>query len=158
ELGDNISAEMRHGDAAAADKAFAAAAHVARIHIVNQRVAAAPLEPRTVRASFDPASGRATVRISSQMPTAKRDTLATVLGIPAESIRVVVGDVGGGFGMKTGLYPEDAVTVFAARDLKRSVKWAADRSEEMLSSAHGRDVRSHAEMALAEDGRVLALR
>ena len=158
EIGDNISAELRHGDAAAADKAFAAAAHVARIDVVNQRVAAAPLEPRTLLAEFDPASGRFTVRISTQMPTGIRDTLAAVLGVPAESIRVVVGDVGGGFGMKTGLYPEDAVAVFAARDLKRPVKWAADRSEEMLSSAHGRDVRSHAEMALDRDGRILALR
>jgi carbon-monoxide dehydrogenase large subunit len=158
EIGDNISAELRHGDATATDKAFAAAAHVARIDIVNQRVAAAPLEPRTLLAEFDPASGRFTVRISTQMPTGIRDTLAAVLGVSAESIRVVVGDVGGGFGMKTGLYPEDAVAVFAARDLKRPVKWAADRSEEMLSSAHGRDVRSHAEMALDRDGRILALR
>ncbi len=158
ELGDNVSAELRHGDAAAADKAFAAAAHVAGIDIVNQRVVAAPLEPRTLLAQFDPASGRFTVRISSQMPTGIRDTLATVLGVPVESIRVVVGDVGGGFGMKTGLYPEDAVAVFAARHLERPVKWAADRSEEMLSSAHGRDVRSHAEMALDPNGRILALR
>ncbi len=158
DIGDNISAELRHGDATATDKAFAAAAHVARIDIVNQRVVAAPLEPRTLLAEFDPASRRFTVRISTQMPTGIRDTLAAVLGVPAESIRVIVGDVGGGFGMKTGLYPEDAVAVFAARDLKRPVKWAADRSEEMLSSAHGRDVRSHAEMALDRDGRILALR
>src|SRR5690606_26954095 len=89
---------------------------------------------------------------------AKRDTLATVLGIPAESIRAVVGDVARGSGMTTGRYPEDAVTVFAAPDLKRPVKWASARSEAVLSSAHGRDVRSHAEMALAEDGRILALR
>jgi len=71
---------------------------------------------------------------------------------------VVVGDVGGGFGMKTGLYPEDAVVAYAARDLQRPIKWVADRSEELLSSVHGRDVRSEAEMALDASGRVLALR
>jgi aerobic carbon-monoxide dehydrogenase large subunit len=157
-VGDNISAEMRHGDPAAADQAFAGAAHVARISIINQRLAASPIEPRTILANFDDADGRLTVRISSQMPTGKRDTLAAVLGMPTEKIRVLVGDVGGGFGMKTGLYPEDAVVAFATRDLKRPVKWAADRSEELLSSAHGRDVRSEAEMALDANGRVLALR
>jgi carbon-monoxide dehydrogenase large subunit len=156
--GDNISAELRHGDAAASDKAFAAAAQVARISIVNQRLAASPIEPRTILATTSDADGRLTVRISTQMPTGIRDTLAGVLGIGADRIRVVVGDVGGGFGMKTGLYPEDAVVAYAARDLGRPVKWAADRSEELLSSAHGRDVRSEAEMALDPNGRVLALR
>jgi len=158
EAGDNISAELRHGDAAATDEAFAEAAHVARISLVNQRLAASPVEPRTTLAYVDPASGRLTARLSSQMPTGARETLCTVLGMEKEDIRVVVGDVGGGFGMKTGLYPEDAVVAFAARDLKKPVKWAADRSEELLSSAHGRDVRSDAEFALDADGRVLALR
>ena len=157
-VGDNISAEMRHGDEKAADKAFAGAAHVARIDIVNQRLAASPIEPRTILATFDDAGGRLTVRLSSQMPTGIRDTLAAVLALGTDRIRVLVGDVGGGFGMKTGLYPEDAVVAFAARALKRPIKWAADRSEELLSSAHGRDVRSQAEMALDANGRILALR
>ena len=158
EVGDNVSAEMRHGDAAATDKAFAGAAHVARIGIVNQRLAASPIEPRTILAGFDPADGRLTVRLSSQMPTGARDTLSAVLGLPQEKIRVLVGDVGGGFGMKTGIYPEDAVVAFAARDLKKPVKWVADRSEELLSSAHGRDVSSEAELALDANGRILGLR
>ena len=157
-VGDNISAEMRHGDEKAADKAFAGAAHVARIDIVNQRLAASPIEPRTILATFDDAGGRLTVRLSSQMPTGIRDTLAAVLALGTDRIRVLVGDVGGGFGMKTGLYPEDAVVAFAARALKRPIKWAADRSEELLSSAHGRDVHSQAEMALDANGRILALR
>ena len=157
-VGDNISAEMRHGDEKAADKAFAGAAHVARIDIVNQRLAASPIEPRTILATFDDAGGRLTVRLSSQMPTGIRDTLAAVLALGTDKIRVLVGDVGGGFGMKTGLYPEDAVVAFAARALKRPIKWAADRSEELLSSAHGRDVHSQAEMALDANGRILALR
>ena len=157
-VGDNISAEMRHGDEKAADKAFAGAAHVARIDIVNQRLAASPIEPRTILATFDDAGGRLTVRLSRQMPTGIRDTLAAVLALGTDRIRVLVGDVGGGFGMKTGLYPEDAVVAFAARALKRPIKWAADRSEELLSSAHGRDVHSQAEMALDANGRILALR
>jgi len=157
-VGDNIAAEMRHGDAAASDQAFAGAAHVARIQIVNQRLAASPIEPRTILANLDASDGRLTVRVSTQMPTGIRDTLATVLGVGNEKIRVVVGDVGGGFGMKTGLYPEDAVVAYAARDLQRPIKWVADRSEELLSSVHGRDVRSEAEMALDASGRVLALR
>ena len=98
------------------------------------------------------------MRLSSQMPTGIRDTLAAVLALGTDRIRVLVGDVGGGFGMKTGLYPEDAVVAFAARALKRPIKWAADRSEELLSSAHGRDVHSQAEMALDANGRILALR
>ena len=71
---------------------------------------------------------------------------------------MVVGDVGGGFGMKTGIYPEDVVVAYAARALRRPVKWTADRSEEFLSASHGRDVRSRAELALDADGKILALR
>jgi len=158
EAGDNISAEMRHGDAAATDTAFAAAAYIARISIVNQRLAAAPIEPRTILADVTGSDGRLIVRLSSQMPTGARATLSTVLGMPEDRIRVVVGDVGGGFGMKTGIYPEDAVVAHAAWTLKKPVKWVADRSEEMLSSAHGRDVCSEAELALDADGRIQALR
>ena len=73
-------------------------------------------------------------------------------------MRVVVGDVGGGFGMKTGLYPEDIVAAFASRLLKRPVKWTAERIEEFLAATHGRDVESHAELALDANGKVLAYR
>ena len=110
-------------------------------------------------AEHDPAADRITVRMSSQMPSGARDTLAKdVLGIPAEKVRVLVGDVGGGFGMKTGLYPEDAVVAFAARQVGRPVKWAATRLEDFLSALHGRDTESRAELALDGDGRVLGLR
>ena len=91
--------------------------------------------------SFDAASGRLTVRISNQMPTAVAAALAGALpGLAQEQIRVVVGDVGGGFGMKTGAYPEDIVVAHAARALGRPVRWQADRSEDFLSASHGRDV------------------
>jgi carbon-monoxide dehydrogenase large subunit len=154
----NIVTEALHGDAAAAASAFAAAAHVVSLDLVNQRVAANPMEPRGVLASVD-ADGRLTLRMSTQMPSGARNTLCDViLGIPQHRVRVVVGDVGGGFGMKTGLYPEDAVTAWCALKLGRTVKWLADRSDEFLASAHGRDVNSHAELALDAHGRVLALR
>ena len=155
----NICAEMRHGDAKAAEAAFAQAAHVVRLQIQNQRLAAVTLEPRAILAAPEaPGSSRTVIQMSTQMPTGVRDTLAAMLGIENTEVRVLVSDVGGGFGMKTGLYPEDAVVGFAARELKRPVKWIADRSEEFLATTHGRDVDVNAEMALAADGRILALR
>jgi len=159
EAPDNIAAEQRHGDAQAAAAAFAQAAHVVKLAVTNQRVAAVTLEPRAVLADIDPQDGRLTLRMSTQMPSGVRNTLCdAVLGIPREQVRVMVSDVGGGFGMKTGLYPEDAAVAFAARTLRRPVKWIADRSEEFLATTHGRDIEAQAELALAADGRILALR
>ena len=156
---DNIAAEMRHGDAAATASAFAGAAHVVRLDLTNQRLAALTLEPRSVLALVDPQDGRLLVRMSSQMPSGVRNSLSKdILGIGPEQIRVTVGDVGGGFGMKGAIHPEDAVTAWCAWTLKRPVKWIADRSEEFLSSATGRDTESHAELALDATGRILALR
>ena len=155
----NIAAQMVHGDAALTDAAFAGAAHVVTLDIVNQRLAPMPLEPRSVLAEYDEASDRLTLRLSSQTPSGARDTLCdAVLGIPKEKVRVVVDDVGGGFGMKTGLYPEDIVLAYAARQLKRPIKWTAERIEEFLAATHGRDVESHAELALDATGRVLGYR
>jgi carbon-monoxide dehydrogenase large subunit len=155
----NIAAELRHGDAAATAAAFRAAAHVVSLDLVNQRVAPSPIEPRATLASYDRASGRITIRASTQMPTGLRDTLcAEVLGIPNDRVRVVVGDVGGGFGMKTGLYPEDVVAAYCSRQLGRPVKWCAERIDEFLAATHGRDIVSKAELALDAEGRVLALR
>ena len=158
ELGDNIAAEIRHGDATATAAAFASAKHVVKLPLTNQRVAACSVEPRTVLDTFDASTGRLTVRMSTQMPSGVRDTLCTILGVGKEKIRVVVGDVGGGFGMKTGAYPEDVVVAFCASALKRSVKWTAERGEEFLSSAHGRDIETAAELALDATGKILGLR
>jgi len=156
---DNIACEARHGDAAAAADAFRRAAHVVTLELVNQRLAPCPIEPRALRASFDAATDRITLRASSQTPTGLRDALcAEVLGIAPDKVRVLVGDVGGGFGMKTGLYPEDVVLAFCARRFKRPLQWRADRIEEFLAATHGRDVSSRAELALDPDGRILALR
>jgi carbon-monoxide dehydrogenase large subunit len=155
----NVAAESRYGDPAAAAEAFARAAHTVSLDIVNQRLAPSPLEPRGVLADFHPASGRLTLRMSSQMPSGVLASLCEILpDLPAERVRVTVGDVGGGFGMKTGIYPEDVVVAHAARVLKQPVKWQAERVDEFLAGYHGRDVVSRAELALDADGKALALR
>ncbi len=155
---DNVVAEARYGKADVVQQAFDQAAHVVGLELHNQRLAALTLEPRSVLASWQPASGRLVVRMSTQMPSGARNTVADCLGLDRRSVRVVVGDVGGGFGMKTGAYPEDVATAYCAHRLQRSVKWIADRSDEFLATTHGRDLHTQAEMALDADGKILALR
>ncbi len=156
---DNFAAEMRHGSAEACDAAFAAAAHVVSLDLVNQRLAPTPLEPRALLGDYDTQGGRVTLRMSSQMPGGVRDTLCKeVLGWSTDKLRVVVGDVGGGFGMKTGAYPEDILVAYCTDKLKKPVKWVAERSDEFLGASHGRDITSHAELALDANGKVLGLR
>jgi carbon-monoxide dehydrogenase large subunit len=153
----NVLAEIRHGKADETAAAFAAAAHVVKLELLNQRLAPSPMEPRSVLAYLE--GERLTVRLSSQMPTAVRAGLADAIpGLNVENVRVVVGEVGGGFGMKGGIYPEDIAVAWAALQLKRPVKWQAERLEDFLSAAHGRDLVSQAEMALDANGRVLGLR
>ncbi|HEX6708296.1 MAG TPA: xanthine dehydrogenase family protein molybdopterin-binding subunit [Albitalea sp.] len=156
---DNVAAEMHHGDPAATQQAFARAAHTVSLDVVNQRVAPTPLEPRSVLAWVDPADSRLTLRMSSQMPTGVLGSLCDAIpGLRKDQVRVTVGDVGGGFGMKTGIFPEDIVIAWAARALKRPVKWQADRVDEFTAAYHGRDTVSRAELALDAAGKVLALR
>ena len=158
----NVLAQMHQGDAAATDAAFNVATHRVSLDIVNQRLAPSTLEPRSVLAQMQSQgqdAGRLVVRLSSQMPTGVRAGLAATLpGQPLDSIRVLVGDVGGGFGMKTALYPEDVVTAFAALQLQRPVRWQAERLEDFLTAVHGRDLVSRAELALDASGKVLGLR
>ena len=154
---DNYAAQMRHGNAEACAAAFSKAAHVVTLDLVNQRLAPTSLEPRSVLGSYE--NGRVTLRLSSQMPGGVRDTLCNeAFGWPTDKLRVLVGDVGGGFGMKTGAYPEDILVAHGAHTLQRPVKWISERSEEFLSSATGRDCRHRAELALDATGRILALR
>ncbi|HEX6792876.1 MAG TPA: xanthine dehydrogenase family protein, partial [Casimicrobiaceae bacterium] len=155
---DNIACEARHGSARDTDAAFERAAHVVTLDLVNQRVAAVPIEPRSTLAQWDAKTKRLTLRASCQTPTGLRDELCEVLGIAPQDVRVLVGDVGGGFGMKTSLYPEDVVVAFAARKLGRPVRFTAERIEEFLAASHGRDIASRAGLALDADGRILALR
>ena len=152
----NISAEARIGDARASDEAFARAAHVTRVALDNQRLIAMALEPRCALASY--ANGRWTLYTQSQTPTGTRQGLADALKRKPEEFRVVVGDLGGGFGMKTGLANEDVIACYASWKLDRPVKWRAERGEDFLASHMGRDQRYEAELALDRGGRVLALR
>ncbi len=139
--------------------AFAKAERVVRLELVNNRLVANPLEPRAAHAEYDAATGRVTLYTPSQGPHQIYSQIAdAVLRIPRKQLRVVSGNVGGAFGMKIFLYPEQPLMVWAARRLKRSVRWTADRSESFLSDAQGRDNYSIAELALDRDARFLALR
>ena len=159
EAPDNVVAAMSYGDAAAVDAAFAQATHVVSLDVVSQRLAPSAMEPRSTIAEIEKKTGRLILHVQSQTPGSTRDLLAeAVLKRPKESVRVLVGDIGGGFGQKTGLYPEDALVAYAATRLNRKVRWRADRTDEFLGGTHGRDLTSTAEMALDAKGRVLAYR
>ena len=152
----NIAAEARYGDRDAVAAAFASATHVTGIELHNQRLIANALEPRASTAVFE--NERWTLYTQSQQPTATRESLAAVFKVTPAQFRVVVGDIGGGFGMKTGLYVEDALACYAARKLGRPVRWRADRSEEFLAAHAGRDQWFSAKLALDAQGRILALK
>jgi len=156
---DNVSAFARYGDIDAADAVFGSAAHVISLSIANQRLIPAPMEPRATLAWYEADTERITMRMSTQMPAGVRNTLCdAVLGLPRDKVRILATDVGGGFGAKTGIYPEDAVLAHAARVVGRPIKWVAERSEEFVASTHGRDIDTSAQLALNESGRILALR
>jgi carbon-monoxide dehydrogenase large subunit len=155
----NVAAQTEFGNKAATDSAFAEAAHVTRLAFYNQRLVPVSMEPRGSVAEYDAGNGRITLTTSCQNPAGLQATLAeAILKIPKESVRVRVGDVGGGFGMKTLLYPEDALCAYAARKLGRPVRWRATRSEEFLSSTHGRDQINDAALAFDANGKILGLR
>jgi aerobic carbon-monoxide dehydrogenase large subunit len=154
----NVAGSALYGDRDACDTAFAAAAHVTRLRVDNQRLAPVTLEPRGCLAEFDGVSGRLTFHASSQNPAGYQATLAKLLNLVPEKVRVVVGDVGGGFGMKALVHPEDLVCAHAARKLGRPVKWRSTRLEEFQASSHGRDQRAEAELALDRDARIVGLR
>jgi aerobic carbon-monoxide dehydrogenase large subunit len=155
----NIAAQMEFGKKDLCDAAFAKAKHVTKLSLTNQRLVPVSMEPRGSIAEFDAGSGRVTLRTSCQNPAGLQKTLAEgCLKVPMKSVRVVVGDVGGGFGMKTQLYAEDVVCAWAARKLKRPVHWRASRSEEFLAGNHGRDQINHAELAFDADGKILGFR
>jgi carbon-monoxide dehydrogenase large subunit len=156
---DNIVAGMSYGDAAAVDAAFKTADHVVSLDVVSQRLVPSAMEPRSTIAEIDPKSGRLTMHMQTQTPTMTRDTLAdAVLKRPKDSIRILVGDIGGGFGQKTGLYPEDGIVAYAAVKLNKKVRWRGDRTDDFVGGTHGRDLTSTAELALDAKGRVQAFR
>jgi carbon-monoxide dehydrogenase large subunit len=155
----NVAYDTHIGDKTAADAAFAKAAHVVQLSVVNQRLVANFLEPRGAVGEYDAAAGRYRLNVSSQGVHGLRDSIADkVLKIPQEKLQVVTGDVGGGFGTKAFIYREYPLVLEAAKRLGRPVVWRADRSEHFTGDAQGRDNLTTAEMALDADGRFLAMR
>lgn len=147
--------QVRAGDP---DGAFARAHRVVQATIRQQRVAAIPLEPRAVLASWDGARGLLTVWSSTQVPHDLRDALADILGLRVNQIRVVAPDVGGGFGAKLNTYPEEVLVAYLSRRLRRPVKWVETRRENLVATAQGRSQTGRFEVACDAQGRVLALR
>jgi aerobic carbon-monoxide dehydrogenase large subunit len=146
------------GDEAAVRDAFARAAHVVAVDLVNQRLAGCAVEPRALLAAPEPAADGLTLYAATQVPHHVRRLVTTQLGMPEGRLRVVAPDVGGGFGYKGKHYPEETVLAWAARRLGRPVKWVAGRTESFVSDYQGRDHVTRAELALDADGRFLGLR
>jgi aerobic carbon-monoxide dehydrogenase large subunit len=140
------------------DAIFTAAKFVARIAVMNQRMAVASMEPRGATASYDAAAERHTLRVCSQGTTAMRDPIAAIMQLPNGRVRVLTDDVGGAFGLKTGPYPEYIALMVGAKKLGRPIHWMSGRSEAFLSDNQARDIYSEVELALDERGRFLALR
>src|SRR5438445_8535950 len=154
----NLSYRFERGDRAAVDAAFAGAAHTIEIELVNNRLVVAPIEPRAAIGSYDAAADRLELLLTGQGVHSLRRQLAdAVFHLPADRIVVRAPDVGGGFGVKNFLYPEWVLVLWAARRLGRPVKWLAERGEEFVSSAQGRDNHTRGRLALDQNGGFLAL-
>ena len=154
----NLCFRFQRGDQAATAAAFAGAAHIVELALVNNRVVPTPIEPRAAIGSYDPATDTLDLLLTGQGVHGIRDQLArSVFRLPPERIQLTAPDVGGGFGMKNFLYPEWVLVLWAARRLGRPVRWAAERAEEFVSAAQGRDNHTRARVALAADLRFLAL-
>ncbi|MBX6426241.1 MAG: xanthine dehydrogenase family protein molybdopterin-binding subunit [Variibacter sp.] len=155
----NTIYEWALGDKAATDAAFASARHVTRLDIVNNRLAPNALEPRAAIGEYDAGSDSFTLWNTTQNPHVARLVISAFVGLaPEHKLRVIAPDVGGGFGSKIFIYPEEVVALWASKRVGRPVKWTCDRSEAFLADAHGRDHVTHAEMAFDDKGKIVGLR
>ena len=155
----NVCFDWEIGDQAATEAAFAKATQVASIDVVNNRLIANAMEPRSAIGEYDSGRDEHTLYTTSQNPHVIRLLMgAFVMGIPEHKLRVIAPDVGGGFGSKIFHYAEEAIMTWAAKRVGRPVKWTAERSESFISDAHGRDHITHAEMAMDDNGIFLGLR
>jgi carbon-monoxide dehydrogenase large subunit len=154
----NVALDFHYGDAEKVAQAFATAAHVTRLRMVNSRVVVNAMEPRSAVGIYDPYENRLTLHAGSQGVMGMRGQLAGIFGVPANRIRVISGSVGGSFGMKAAVYPEYVCILHAARALGRPVKWTDERSTSFVSDSHGRAHEQTVELALDSEGHFLALR
>ena len=157
EYGSNVcyTAQRGSGDV---DAAFASAAHTVSLRVRFARIAPAPLEPRGVLAQYDPATEELTIWLTTQSPSGAREQLAQALDIPEQRVRVIVPDMGGGFGARNPVYPEYIAAAWASRRLGRPVRWVSSRSEDISTTSHARDQVVYLEAAADPDGRLLGLR
>jgi len=158
EVSDNVLVNTTFGDQAATDRAFEEAAHAVSLNVHIDRVTGVPLEPRAALGVFDAASGRYTLHAGSGGAVRQKRELASVLGIAPEALRVLSYDVGGNFGTRNRVFVEFGLVLWAARRLRRPVKYTATRSEAFLSDYQGRDLVTRVELALDKTGRFLAMR
>ena len=159
DIANNTIYQWHLGDQKAVEAAFASASHVTKLDIVNNRLVPNAMEPRAALAEYDAGTDNLTLWNTSQNPHVARLVIAAFVGMaPEHKLRVIAPDVGGGFGSKIFIYPEEVVCLWASRKVKRPVKWTSDRSEAFLTDAHGRDHVTHAELALDAGGKILALR
>ena len=154
----NVACDFHFGDAETVAAAFARAAHVTKLTLVNSRVVVSAMEPRAAIGVYDAGSERWTLHVGCQGAFGMKTQLTDILGVPPQNVHVIAGNVGGSFGMKAAVYPEYVALLHAAKILGRPVKWAADRSESFLSDHHGRNHQFDAELALDQDGNFLAWR
>ena len=154
----NIALDYHYGDADAVAAAFAKAAHITRVKLINSRVVVNAMEPRAALATYDGASGRYTLHVPTQGVFGMRGNIAEILKVEPKQVRILTGHVGGSFGMKAAPFPEYVCVLHAARMLGRPVKWTDERSGSFVSDSHGRDHEVSAELALDADGSFLAVR
>jgi carbon-monoxide dehydrogenase large subunit len=152
----NVALDYHYGDAEAVNAAFAKAAHVTKLQLVNSRLVVAAMEPRAALAAYD--GQRFTLYVGSQGVFGMRANIADALGVAAKDVRVLTGQVGGSFGMKAAVFPEYICMLHAARALGRPVKWTDERSGSFVSDSHGRNHDVTSELALDADGKFLAVR
>jgi aerobic carbon-monoxide dehydrogenase large subunit len=154
----NIAFRLMFGSQEATDAAFAKAKHVVKLRVENNRLSPVSMEPRVAIGDYDAANDFYTLYTASQNPHGARMELSHIFHVPENHIRVISPDVGGGFGLKGGIFPDDALVVWASRKLKRPVRWLASRSEAMQTDHHGREMVYYGELALDERGKILGLR
>jgi carbon-monoxide dehydrogenase large subunit len=145
------------GNQDATDAAFAKAKHVVKLRVENNRLSPVTMEPRVAIGDYNAADDQYTLYATSQNPHGARMEMSHIFHVAENQIRVVSPDVGGGFGLKA-VFPDDALVLWAARRIRRPVKWVSTRSESMLTDHHGREMIYYGELALDEHGKILALR